>query len=34
MSFRAGGFGYQTGYPQGFKGSQLPVIPKDQRKVS
>jgi len=33
MSFRAGGFGPQTGYPQGFPGSKLPPIPKDQRKV-
>lgn len=33
MSFRAGGFGPQTGYPQGFNGSQLPVIPREQRRV-
>jgi hypothetical protein len=33
MSMRAGGFGPETGYPQGFKGSKLPPIPKDQRKV-
>jgi hypothetical protein len=33
MSFRAGGFGPQTGYPQGFNGSQLPPIPKEQRKT-
>ena len=33
MSFRAGGFGPETGYPQGFNGSSLPVIPKAQRKT-
>jgi len=33
MSYRAGGFGPQTGYPQGFKGSKLPPIEKSQRKV-
>ena len=33
MSYRAGGFGPETGYPQGFNGSSLPVIPKQQRKV-
>jgi len=33
MSFRAGGFGPQTGYPQGFKGSKLPPIPRHLRKV-
>lgn len=33
MSFRAGGFGPETGYPQGFKGSALPPIPREQRKV-
>ena len=31
MSFRAGGFGPETGYPQGFNGSSLPAIPKAQR---
>ena len=33
MSMRAGGFGPQTGYPQGFQGSKLPPIPKEQRKI-
>ena len=33
MSFRAGGFGPETGYPQGFNGSQLPPIPKEQRRT-
>merc|ERR1740130_418371 len=33
MRFRAGGFGPQTGYPQGFEGSKLPAIPRDLRKV-
>ena len=33
MSFRAGGFGPETGYPQGFNGSSLPAIPKAQRKT-
>jgi hypothetical protein len=33
MSMRAGGFGPETGYPQGFSGSQLPAIPKEQRKT-
>eukprot|EP01043_Picozoa_sp_COSAG02_P067019 COSAG02_NODE_10621_length_1898_cov_2.988883_2_plen_95_part_00 len=33
MSFRAGGFGPETGYPQGYNGSQLPAIPKEQRKT-
>ena len=33
MSFRAGGFGPETGYPQGFNGSKLPAIPQQQRKV-
>jgi len=33
MSYRAGGFGPETGYPQGFNGSSLPAIPKEQRKV-
>ena len=33
MSFRAGGFGPETGYPQGFRGSKLPAIPRGQRKV-
>merc|ERR1712216_86281 len=32
MSMRAGGFGPQTGYPQGFPGSKLPPIPRQQRK--
>lgn len=33
MSYRAGGFGPQTGYPQGFRGSKLPPIPKHLRSV-
>ena len=33
MSMRAGGFGPETGYPQGFEGSKLPPIPREQRKV-
>ena len=33
MSMRAGGFGPQTGYPQGFRGSRLPPIPEAQREV-
>ena len=32
-SFRAGGFGPETGYEQGFNGSDLPPIPKEQRRV-
>jgi len=31
MSYRAGGFGPETGYPQGFPGSKLPLIPREQR---
>ena len=30
-SFAAGGFGYTTGYPQGFPGSKLPKVPKDKQ---
>lgn len=33
MSMRAGGFGPQTGHPQGFRGSELAPIPKAQRQV-
>lgn len=33
MSMRAGGFGPQTGYPQGFEGSKLPPVPRAQRKI-
>jgi len=33
MSMRAGGFGPQTGYPQGFKGTDLPPVPKEQRRI-
>lgn len=33
MSMRAGGFGPQTGYPQGFPGSKLPTVPKERRAV-
>jgi len=33
MSYRAGGFGPQTGYPQGYAGSKLPAVKKADRKV-
>lgn len=33
MSMRAGGFGTETGYPQGFAGSKLPAIEKSERSV-
>ena len=33
MSYRAGGFGPQTGHPQGFKGSELPPTPRSKREV-
>lgn len=33
MSMRAGGFGPETGYPQGFRGSMLPPIPRGRRSI-
>ena len=32
-SYRAGGFGPETGYKQGFNGSDLPPIPQQKRKI-